>query len=454
MPQAKKVERRGRSKGGVFSNFPSLGFIHSSNEDEPISKSQNTTLHPHSKLKASGKENTTTSKPEEHQTNLQTCLLNQESKQSSIEVTNQLKMTTEEEKKKAALAERRKKRLEAWRKRQQEQQAKKDEEEKASDEASPSNLTSTSTTVNGSGEALNRNGSGVGSGTSSHGGMHSRGNGNSSSSQSKKKTKVSISLINMKGKKKKLKKKKNTSRGALGIMDDAFSEDKEEKKHDETNKKLFLLQHDTNDDTGNKNSKKRKVDDGDSDGVKISPKSTTTKKKRRWDVSSDTQIKNNTDQNNVIQKVQENEEDDLDKFMNQLKAGVMGKVATQNSALEMIGSNDDKIMKKGDKIILGTPISGGVITPEALAQLTSKSKEDSHFSDKNGVGTQESSNKGNQENNQTEVSISIQYRSYCIIHVGIFTFLYLLTISSTFVYHRCSHIYYILTYSLFIHTGG
>mmetsp|Transcript_13361 Transcript_13361/g.20256 ORF Transcript_13361/g.20256 Transcript_13361/m.20256 type:complete len:1047 (-) Transcript_13361:56-3196(-) len=135
----------------------------------------------------------------------------------------------------------------------------------------------------------------------------------------------------------------------------------------------------------------------------------SSKKRRRWDVSTDDNdnTNSNANDNNNAKKQKNNnnlhtnttsngnvdvedngeDDDDLDKFMNQLQAGTMGTVAVQNEVLNinLAHGNTNTNAAKGTATSTTMTTSGGVITPEALAQLNGNN----HL--KNGKGAKTSS---------------------------------------------------------------
>lgn len=292
----------------------------------------------------------------------------------------------EEEKKKAKLAERKRKRLEAWRKRQQEEQAKKE-----ADEASTSGAIHNATTNTASDAAVSATGSRLGT----------IANNTSGNSVTQKKAKVSISLMsNSMNKKKKLKKSKKNSNSNNNINPIGFHDDNDDSQNNQdqtlrTNKindDFFLpLVGDKNDKDTNNISNKRKAED---DKQIIN---NTQKKKRRWDVTNSNENDSHIDVNN---KGEEAEDDDLDKFMNQLEAGALGAVAVQNADLDIAENTIAHVNNKG---MLDVNLSsGGVITPEILAKLTSSSNTQTTDESNNDDG-----DSNNKVSNESEMMIDV-----------------------------------------------
>jgi len=101
------------------------------------------------------------------------------------------------------------------------------------------------------------------------------------------------------------------------------------------------------------------------------------KKKRRWGASESAPL----DANKSFTNGAKDQEDDLDKFMDDLNAGAMGKVVVQQTkedvlSIDVSGSMLRHVAMPGAGASnSATPISGGVITPEELAKLTGEKEK-------------------------------------------------------------------------------
>lgn len=179
--------------------------------------------------------------------------------------------------------------------------------------------------------------------------------------------KVTLSLGGAKKTHKKKKKKRPLGFVGFGGDDEGsgISGNQEEKKSIDL---IDISMTDVNDST-------KGVDKGDKSNQSSSSSPLPAKKKRRWDSSSSgaTVTKPSTDasKSNPLNQ----EEDGLDKFMDALKSGAMGKVEIQQAKDQMLsidvsGSMMRQMKPIGQNGARGTPVSGGVITPEELAKLT------------------------------------------------------------------------------------
>jgi hypothetical protein len=161
------------------------------------------------------------------------------------------------------------------------------------------------------------------------------------------KTKVTLSL----GIKAGLKRKNKKSKQSAGIV--RFDEMDEKDSKDESDPSSNFLELISLEDQTSKNDKKNDHD------------SSPTKKKRRWGVTLEASEVNKS--GTVAE-----EDDDLDKFMKSLNSGAMGKIENQMSegilSTDLNGSLTRPTLKAQNST---ADISGGVITPEELANLMS-----------------------------------------------------------------------------------
>ncbi len=256
---------------------------------------------------------------------------------------------------KAAALERKRKRLEAWKKRQ-EQQA------KAAESAKPNKAKVTLSL--GTGIGLNKN--------------------------------------NAKSKARKKKKKRKPGFGGFGGGDDDDDDDGDDATK-KTNKRplgLVALDMDMDMDMNEFENESTIKRNGNGNGVgtgetKVSTGDTFSppaKKKRRWDTASPSASMNNsatTTTTTTTTTAATATEDDLDKFMNELNAGAMGKIVVQRAqsnqqslSIDVGGSmmqmqqSQLKAKSHSPHSAVNTPLSGSVITPEELAKLMKGGKND------------------------------------------------------------------------------
>jgi len=311
-------------------------------------------------------------------------------------------MTSEEDKKALAL-ERKRKRLEAWRKRQEQQE---NQETTHDEESNPNN--------------------GTGNGTNPSSQL------SSSSSSLLKKPKISISINASKKKKSSLKKKKKKKKENESLLNATtatttaaadFMEEEEGEKQSNT-LEMFDLNHSIDDNMDinmdmDESSKKGILNLGqdETENTKSNGSSGSgTRKRRRWDVSSNNDKKDNPTvatgigtgivESSFTTDHQMKEEDDLDKFMNQLEAGAMGAVAAQDSILDINMSTNANMNTNANTNThnIQPPVSGSVITPDVLAQLTNSSTKENE-----GAGT---STSGNGNDNEAQVANKNQHQEH------------------------------------------
>lgn len=164
------------------------------------------------------------------------------------------------------------------------------------------------------------------------------------------KPKVTLSLVN----KSNLKKKNKKNKIAMGVVrfDDGDEKDSKEES-DPPSKFLELVspQEQTSSD--------KKNDQG----------SSPARKKRRWGATSESSV---VDKTGTVAEV----EDDLDKFMENLKSGVMGRIETPSTRGILSADLNGNVVRPTSKAQNGAvTVSGGTITPEELAKLMGTNEE-------------------------------------------------------------------------------
>jgi hypothetical protein len=97
--------------------------------------------------------------------------------------------------------------------------------------------------------------------------------------------------------------------------------------------------------------------------------SSPARKKRRWGATSESSALKNT---GAVAEV----EDDLDKFMENLKSGAMGRIETPSTHGILSADLNGNVVRPTSKAQNGgVTVSGGTITPEELARLMGTNEE-------------------------------------------------------------------------------
>jgi len=163
---------------------------------------------------------------------------------------------------------------------------------------------------------------------------------------------------------KKLPKKKRKKNNSLGFGGDNEEDAKEEKKSLD----LFDV-----------------ADMKAAPSVPDSDHSSPAKKKRRWGATAETSNASTGGNGNSNEK-----DDDLDKFMDDLKAGAMGKVVLQTKRGVLSVDVSGSMLRPSTRHVSSVPnavvpTSGGVITPEELAKLTGTKEKNKSNSTEDGA---------------------------------------------------------------------
>ncbi len=186
------------------------------------------------------------------------------------------------------------------------------------------------------------------------------------------KAKITLSL----GVKKAPKKKKKPKKRPLGFggFDNVRESDNGGGSGNDEKKSLDLLDVDidikgsSNAQSGSSPAKKKRRWDAptaaDSASSSIKPESTTN-------IGNEDKSNKNYNDSSKGSKDSQQQIDDLDKFMNTLNSGAMGKVVQNDLSIDVSGSMMRPIKSlHQNHSNHNTPLSGGVITPEELAKLT------------------------------------------------------------------------------------